>query len=332
MTDIHRVAVADCHNDLLLAVEHHRRRGHADPFGDLWLPRLRRGGVVLQVLPVYIEEEFVSAGALRRAMVILETARWMASLHPTEVAIVETGEDINRIIASGRIALLLALEGGEPFGADLGLLDGFARLGVRMASLTWNRRTMLADGVGVRSTGGGLTPLGAEAVAELERCGIVVDVSHLSDAGLRDVLRLASRPLVASHSSCRSLHSHPRNLTDQQMRAIARTGGMVCVNAFGGFLSDNPSLSAYVAHIGHAASVIGDRAVGVGADFIDDVLRVVDPILGGALVDEFPVVRGIQAPEDYPLVAQAVGELLGPGPARRIMSENLVGFLERVLA
>lgn len=331
MPGIPPVAVADCHNDLLLAVEHQRRRGHSDPFGDFWLPQLRAGGVVLQVLPVYTEEEFAGAGALRRAMVILETARWLASLHGRDVAIAETGTEITEAIASGRIALVLALEGGEPFGADLGLIDGFARLGVRMASLTWNRRTMLADGVGLRSTGAGLTPLGREAVAELERCGIVADVSHLSDTGLRDVLEVARRPIIASHSSCRALHPHPRNLTDRQMKAIAATGGMVCVNAFGGFLSDHPSLADYVVHIAHAVSVIGDRAVGIGADFIDDVLEVVDPILGGALAEDFPVVEGLQVPADYPCIAAALADRLEADAVHRIMGDNLVGFLAETL-
>ena len=331
MPDHRPVAVADCHNDLLLAVEHQRRRGHSDPFGDFWLPRLREGGVVLQVLPVYTEEEFAGSGALRRAMVILETARWMASLHSTEVAIAETGAEIAEVIASGRIALVLALEGGEPFGADLGLIDGFSRLGVRMASLTWNRRTMFADGAGVRQGGGGLTSLGREAVSELERCGIVLDVSHLSDAGLRDVLEVSEKPLIASHSSCRALHAHPRNLTDRQIVSIARTGGMVCANAFGGFLSATPSLDDYVDHIAHAVSLVGEGAVGIGADFIDDVLGIVDPILGGALADDFPSVPKLDSPSDYPHVADRVTQRLGPEAAERIMGENLIRFLGGLL-
>ncbi|MCQ3802861.1 MAG: membrane dipeptidase [bacterium] len=325
------MAVADCHNDLLLAVEHQRRRGYSDPFGDFWLPQLRAGGVVLQVLPVYTEEEFVSAGALRRALIILETARWMADVHRADVAIAENGPQIEEIIASGRIAMLLALEGGEPFGADLGLVDGFARLGVRMASLTWNRRTMLADGVGVRSSGGGLTPLGREAVSELERCGVILDVSHLADAGLRDVLEVAGRPVVASHSSCRALYCHPRNLSDDQIIAIARTGGMVCLNAFGGFLSEAPSLDDYITHIAHAVSLIGDRAVGIGADFIDDVLHIVDPILGGALADEFPTVPNLESPADYPSVAAAMADRLPLEAAQNVLGQNLIRFLKSML-
>ncbi len=326
-----RLPVADAHNDLLLAVEHQRRRGYADPFGDFWLPQLRDGNVVLQVLPVYTEEEFAGGDALRRAMVILETARWMAALHSSEVAIAETGGDISSIIASGRIALVLALEGCEPVGSDLVLVDGFARLGVRIASLTWNRRTMLADGVGERATGGGLTTLGRGAVRELERCGIVVDISHLSDAGVSDVLEIATKPVMATHSSCRSLCGHPRNLTDTQIAQVAGTGGIVCVNAFGAFLGEQPSISRYVDHLEHALSVAGETAVGIGADFIDDLVPILDPILGGALVDELPFIEELSSARDYPAVSRELAARLGQATASRVMSNNLISFLTEML-
>lgn len=324
-------AVADAHNDLLLAVEHRRRRGDADPFGDFWLPQLREGGVVLQVLPVYTEEEFVGGAALRRTMVVLETARWMAGLHPSDVAIAETGEQIASIIGSGRVALVLALEGGEPFGSDLGLVDGLARLGVRIASLTWNRRTMLADGVGERATGGGLTGLGSQAVEEFERCGIVVDISHLSDDGVRDVVAVATKPLMATHSSCRALCAHPRNLTDTQIVQVARSGGIVCVNAFGGFLGEPPSVERYVDHVEHALSLAGPDGVGIGADFIDDLLPILDPILEGALVEEIPVTPGLRSARDYPGVGEALAARLGNVAAARVMGGNLIRFLVDVL-
>lgn len=319
--------VADAHNDLLLAVEHQRRRGFADPFGDFWLPQLRAGGVVLQVLPIYTEEEFVGGDALRRAMVIMETARWMAERHSSDVALAETGAEIRDVIASGRIALVLALEGGEPFGADLGLVDGMARLGVRISSLTWNRRTMMADGVGERDTGGGLTSLGRRAVTEFGECGMVLDVSHLSDHGLRDVLQTTRVPLLATHSSCRELFEHPRNLTDDGLRAVAATGGMVCVNAFGGFLSESPGLPDYVRHIEHAVDVIGEDAVGLGADFIDDLMPIVDPISEGFLVDEIPVIPELRSALDYPAVGEALAARLGEETTRKVMGGNLIRFL-----
>ncbi len=326
-----RIAAADAHNDLLLGVEFERRRGHGDPFGDFWLPQLRDGNVTLQVLPVYIEEEFAGGNTLRRAMVVLETARWMADLHPQDVAIAETGDQITQIIDSGRIALVLALEGGEPFGSDLGLIDGFARLGVRIASMTWNRRTMLADGVGERATGGGLTSLGRAAVAAMEDLGIIIDVSHLADAGVRDVLEVATRPIMATHSSCRALHDHPRNLTDAQMASIVDTGGIVCVNAFGGFLSDEPTISTYIDHIAHAVSVVGEGSVGIGADFIDDLMEIINPIMEGALVDTIPVIDELRSPRDYPAVADLLSGRLGAEVARSVMADNLIRFLSATL-
>lgn len=322
-----RIQIADAHNDLLLAVDHQRRRGYSDPFGDLWLPQLRAGNVVLQVLPVYTEEEYVGGDALRNAMVVLETARWMADLHAADVVIVERGRDIRPVINSGKIALVLALEGGEPFGADLGLVDGLARLGVRIASLTWNRRTMLADGVGESATGGGLTVLGREAVHEMERLGITVDVSHLSDAGVADALALATRPVMATHSSCRALHPHPRNLTDFQIGAIASAGGIVCLNAFGGFLAE-PTVDSFLDHIEHATALIGPDAVGIGADFIDDLLRIVDPILTGALVDSIPIVPDLASAADLTSLGERVAQRWGEGRAQKVMGDNLIRFLE----
>src|SRR4051794_16760990 len=171
--------MADSHNDLLLGVLHQRERGHADPFGEVWLPQLRAGNVVLQVLPVYTEEQFVGEGALRRALLVIGAARELAALHADDVAIVETGRELREVIASGRIALVLAFEGMEPVAGDLALLDAFFRLGVRIASFTWNRRTAFADGAGENDTGGRLTRLGVAALAHMERTGMILDVSHL---------------------------------------------------------------------------------------------------------------------------------------------------------
>ena len=143
-------------------------------------------------------------------------------------------------------------------------------------------------------------------MAEFERCGIAVDVSHLSDAGVRDVLEVATRPAMATHSSCRVLYPHARNLTDTQMAAVAETGGLVCINAFGGFLGERPSMSRYVDHIEHAVSRVGPAAVGICADFMDDLLPILDPILEGGLVDEIPVIPELRSARDYPGVAEAL--------------------------
>ena len=327
------LATADCHNDLLIGCLHQRERGRSDPFGDFWLEQLRAGGVVLQVLPVYIEEQFVGEGALRRSLMLLEEAYRIEEAHRQDVMVCTTGPQIEQAIASGRIALILALEGAEGVGRDLDVLATYFRVGVRMVAMTWNRRTMMADGIGERDTGGRLTGLGVEAVAEMERLGIVVDVSHLSEAGFWHLDEVATRPFVASHSSCRALQDHPRNLTDEQLRAIGARGGFVALNAFGPFLSDEPSVASLVEHARHASSLIGADNVALGMDFMADLMRQVDPILGGALVsiDDIPFPEGLRRPADLAAVAQCLTEGIGPDPAAEVAHGTLRRHLSRLL-
>jgi len=324
---------ADCHNDLLIGCLHQRERGVRDPFGAFWLDQLRQGGVVLQVLPVYVEEQFVGEGALRRSLMLLEEAYRIQDAHPSDIAICTSGGDIEAAISSGRIACVLALEGAEGVGRDLDVLSTYFRVGVRMVAMTWNRRTMMADGIGERDTGGRLTGLGVEAVAEMERLGIVVDVSHLSEAGFWHVQEVSARPFVASHSSCRSLQDHPRNLTDDQILAIGESGGFVALNAFGPFLSNEPTPMSLVEHARHASSLIGSDNVALGMDFMWDLMRQVDPILGGALVtiDDIPFPEGLRRPADLPLVAEYLEEGLGSEPAAHVTHGTLRRHLAHLL-
>lgn len=322
--------IADAHNDLLLACMHRRERGVADPFGDDWLPGLRAGGVVFQVLPIFTEEQFVGEAALRRTLEIMALAREIAELHRADVAIVERGSDIDPIIDGGRIALLLALEGAEPIGSSLSMFETMFRLGVRLASLTWNRRTMLADGTAETGTGGRLSSLGLEAIAEMERLQMVLDVSHLSDAGVEHVAEVVAVPFVATHSSCRALCGHARNLTDDQIQLVTASGGFVGINAFGPFISESaPTLDGFIDHIAHAARIAGDDRVGIGADFIDDLVRTVDPILGRQLLidpDDISLIDGLKAPTDFEALSRRLVERFGMQRARRFASENMVDF------
>ena len=322
--------IADSHNDLLLGCMHRRERGAADPFGEDWLAGLQAGGVVFQVLPIFTEEQFIGEAALRRTLEIISLAREIADRHIDDVAIVECAADIDEIIDSGRIALLIALEGAEPIGSSLSLIETFWNLGVRMASLTWNRRTMMADGIGETDTGGRLSSLGVEAIQEMNRLGMVVDISHLSAPGVAHLSEVATRPFVATHSSCRSLCDHPRNLTDDQMGLVADSGGFVAVNAFGAFVSpSNPTVDRFIDHLEHAAAVIGGRRVAIGADFIYDLFRMVDPVLGRQLLvnpEDLPMIADLKAPADYPNLAGPLISRLGSEQAVRMASENMLDF------
>lgn len=322
--------IADSHNDLLLACMHRRERGAADPFGDDWLPGLRAGGVVLQVLPIFTEEQFVGEAALRRTLEIVALAREIAAIHRSDVGIAESAADIDAIVGSGRIALMIAIEGAEPVGSSVAMFETLHRLGVRMASLTWNRRTMMADGIAESGTGGRLSSLGVEAVAELERLGMVIDISHLSAAGVEHLASVVTGPFVASHSSCRALCDHPRNLTDSQIRLVADSGGFVAINAFGAFVSDTaPTIEGFVDHIEHAAAIAGEDRVAIGADFIEDLIATVDPILGRQLLvdpTELSFIDDLKAPPDYANLSSSLIKRFGADRAARFASANMLGF------
>lgn len=329
------LSFADSHNDLLLACQHRRERGVGDPFGDDWLPGLRAGGIVFQVLPIFTEEQFIGEGALRRTLEIISLAREIAALHESDVAIVEDSADIDNAIKSGRIALLLAIEGAEPVGASLSMFETLWRLGIRMASLTWNRRTLLADGVGEADTNGRLTSLGIEAVAEMERLGMIIDISHLSMPGVQHLTEIATQPFVATHSSCRALVDHPRNLTNEQIEAVARSGGFVAANAFGAFVHDSsPTLQHYVDHLGHISSIVGPEHAAVGADFIEDLVKQVDPILGRKLLvdpSDLSFIDNFKTPADYQNLADPLLDRFGPERATWIACDNMVGFFRSAL-
>jgi membrane dipeptidase len=246
---------------------------------------------------------------------------------------VETATQLRDTVASGRIALVLAFEGLEPMGGDLAVLDTFFRLGVRMASFTWNRRTQLADGAGENDTGGRLTRLGVTAVAHLQQLGMALDVSHLSDHGLWHVAELAQRPFVASHSSCRALLDHPRNLPDDGLRAIAASGGFIGINAFGGFLAPrDATLDDFVRHVRHAVDVVGADHVGLGLDFVEDLFVTMDPVLGGVLLPaDLPTVPGLQRPADLAALGPRLIAALGDADARRVASTTMVERLAEIL-
>ena len=324
---------ADCHNDLLLGVLHQKERGIADAFGDFWLPQLKTGNVVLQVLPVYVEEQFIGEGSLRRSMVLFETAWQIAEKHSNDVALCLSSGDITRAHSEGKIALVLAVEGAEAAGSSIEFFDLFFKMGVRLLSLTWNRRTMFADGVGESDTGGKLTSLGIEAVAEMERIGMILDISHISENGFWHVAEVAKKPFVASHSSMHALQSHPRNLRDAQVKRIIDGGGFVSLNAFGAFLSDTPTVSSMIDHVEYAINLAGERNVGFGFDFMKDLITQVDPVLGKTLVDvsKWPFVPGLDRPSDLATFGDALIERLGEERANEVAWRGMTDMMERLL-
>jgi membrane dipeptidase len=321
--------VVDLHNDLILLVDHFDRRGRPNYFEEFWLPELRAGGVDVQVLPICIEDQFQSEGALRRTLLLIERIHALAAQH-ADVVVCLSGAEVEEATASGRIALVIALEGAHGLGQDPGLIRTMYRAGVRVASLAHLGRTHLADGSGLDHTArGGLTPQGFEVLDEMERLGMVFDISHLGVAGVDDVLARARRPLLATHSACRAVTDIHRNLTDEQLKGVAALGGVIGVAAaIPPFIDPvKPTPARVVDHIEHIAGVTSIDAVGLGPDFVDDYFQhvyggVFVPGLGDSWDSE------IARPSDLPKLTE---EMIGRGFSEDDVAKVLGGNALRVL-
>jgi membrane dipeptidase len=336
-TDLHRDAVvADTHNDLLCLVVRRPRDQWASYFREHWLPQLVDGGVDIQVLPIYIDDRFLPELALRETLRMIEAAHRLAEGNADAVALCRDGGEVRRTLESGRIALVLALEGCPQIGTDVELLQTLFRLGVRIASFTHFGRSALADGSGEDAAGSRLTAAGVAALAEMARYGMLLDVSHLGRRGVDHVLELTRRPVIATHSSARALRDHHRNLSDEHLRGIAATGGVVCVNFCAGFLGEREhTLDRLVDHVLHVAEVAGIDHVGLGPDFVDEVLREMFPgaetlEMGG--IDALACVPGLEGPRGLPQVTAALlGRGLPADDVRRVVGGNVARLFDAEL-
>ncbi len=267
--------VVDAHLDLAGELFFRKQNGEENPLRTHYLENLRAGGLNLIVSSIYLRDDQLPEGGLRAALdqisVLLE-----AIDQNKEFCLVRTAAQMDQVFRDGRIGILLYMEGLDCIGKDLRLLRILWELGVRGASLTWSRRNDLADGCcrggQERQIAGGLSDEGVQAVEEMERLGMFLDVSHLNDDGLEDVIRIAQKPFVATHSNSRSVYFHYRNLNDDQMRCLAAQGGMMGLNGcdcIAGLRNGMDPLEILCRHVEYEATVIGIDKVGLGLDFCD---------------------------------------------------------------
>lgn len=185
------------------------------------------------------------------------------------IALCKNYSDIEKTASSGKIAALLAIEGGGALNGDLTNIMLFKELGVRFLTLTWNGSNELGDGA-ISKNKQGLTDFGKNALKELEKNGIIADVSHLSQRGFWDVCELSQKPFVATHSNSKTVCKHMRSLTDEQFKAIKEKGGLVGINICSAFLKKNEQdaqISDIISHIEHFLSLDGENTIAFGADF-----------------------------------------------------------------
>jgi membrane dipeptidase len=237
--DLHfRSIVLDTHDDTTQRlVWDHFDLSHLDAQGSMDIPRMRAGGLSGIFFSIYTPGTLTGPAAVKAALDQIDAVRQQVWKHPQELALCTTAAEVRAAHAQGKIAALLGLEGGHMIDNDLGVLRSYAALGVRYMTLTHGINTGWADSSTDKPAHNGLTDFGKDVVREMNRLGVIVDISHVADKTFYDALAVSQAPMIASHSSCRAICDAPRNMTDDMIKALASKGGVMQVNYHIGFLS-----------------------------------------------------------------------------------------------
>ena len=259
-----------------LPMDLYDKRARADVLATDFLEDLEAGDIAVAGVALYLEDRYLPEMGLRIALD--QIARLYVEVGESDrFAICRSHREILRAREENKIALLLTMEGVEPLGADLDLLRVFYELGLRSLCLTHVRRNAAGDGALFAPTGSprdGLTSFGREVIRECEKLGIIVDLAHISPAGFDDIIEMATRPVIISHTNARKYFDIERNVTDAQIKAVGERGGVVGINAV--LVSphkEEATLDRYVDHIEHVRDLIGIDGVGIGFDFFEFIFR-----------------------------------------------------------
>ncbi|HTB11446.1 MAG TPA: dipeptidase [Bryobacteraceae bacterium] len=207
------------------------------PNGMVDFPRLREGGMKAPFFALWVPVYYKGAEAVRRTLDLRDAMQSVLDAHQDQIELATGAGDIERIVKSKKIAAFLAIEGGHQIDDDLAVLRMYYRMGIRAMTLTHFKNNNWADSSTDKPAHNGLTPFGKEVVREMNRLGMLVDVSHVSDKTFYDALEVSTKPVIVSHSSSRAISNIPRNVTDDMLRALAKNGGVVGINFGEGFIS-----------------------------------------------------------------------------------------------
>ncbi len=244
--DVHtRAIIVDSHGDTTQRMFFDKTfdLGTRHPNGNIDIPRMRDGGLDALFFSIWVPSDVTGPIAVKRALQQIDSVHEAVQHHSNDLVLATTAADVRRAASEKKIAALIGMEGGHMIDDDLGTLRGFAKLGVRYLTLTHFKNNNWADSSTDKPKHNGLTDFGRQVVRELNRLGVMVDISHVADKTFADVLELTTVPVIASHSSCRAIANHPRNMTDDMMRALARNGGVIMINYEVSFLSEENRLA-----------------------------------------------------------------------------------------
>ena len=208
---------------------------HTD--GSIDIPRMREGGLGGIFFSIWMDGKITGSEAVQKALDQIAAVRNMVATHPNDLVLCTTAAEVRRAHAQKKIAVLMGVEGGHMIASDLRVLDAYADLGVRYMTLTHSVNDEWADSSTDKPEHNGLTDFGKSVVKEMNRVGMMVDISHVADKTFYDALAISEAPLIASHSSCRALCNAPRDMTDDMIKALAAKGGVIQINYYVGFLS-----------------------------------------------------------------------------------------------
>ena len=313
--------ICDCHCDTLTELYNknaslYENEQHFD------IKRQIALGGGLQFCAIYVPTEvFRYQGGLRYTLCLLDKYNQeIKKLHENGIDVlqVRTAEDAGNVLKH-KAATLLAIEEGGAIDGSLEALRCLYELGVRAMTLTWSNRNDIADGINEEATGSGLTLFGKQVVAEMNRLGMLVDVSHISTAGFWSVIETSTKPIIATHSNAKSLCSHPRNLNDEQIKALAQNGGLAGITFAGQFLEEdwrNACIESVYKHIDYMLNLIGnDDHIGFGSDFDG--------------ISHPPY--NIQGVQDYKPLIEYLSKYYSDETINRITHQNVINLLQKVL-
>lgn len=313
--------ICDCHCDTL--TELYNKNASLYENGQHFdIKRQIALGGGLQFCAIYVPTEvFRYQGGLRYTLCLLDKYNQeIKKLHENGIDVlqVRTAEDAGNVLKH-KAATLLAIEEGGAIDGSLEALRCLYELGVRAMTLTWSNRNDIADGINEEATGSGLTLFGKQVVAEMNRLGMLVDVSHISTAGFWSVIETSTKPIIATHSNAKSLCSHPRNLNDEQIKALAQNGGLAGITFAGQFLEEdwrNACIESVHKHIDYMLNLIGnDEHIGFGSDFDG--------------ISHPPY--NIQGVQDYKPLIEYLSKYYSDETINKITHQNVINLLQKVL-
>ena len=252
-----------CDTPMLITAEGYDL-GQRHDYAEVDIPRLREGGVTGVFFSIYTTVSQSPASAKQRSFEIIEAVVREVGRHPDDLILATRSDDVIRAKDEGKIAIFMGVEGGHTIDSDLAVLRNHFEKGVRYMTLTHSADTPWAGSSGEEDRTKGLTEFGHEVVRTMNRLGMMVDISHVSDPTFFDAIAVAKAPLIASHSSCRALSNHPRNMTDDMLRALANNGGVAHINFYNEFLDDRHRVYA------PEYSDLSKKAAAVRKTFADD--------------------------------------------------------------